>query len=1559
MPFLDSKKGTPVLGPVGQLPEPAPVYNGPAPSFFHKTIPAAFRTENSVGSLLSMGGAPGALWHTPIDKNFDPFAGLEGTRYQPYLDQFVFANTTADVLAVKRQIDREAEDRKTIARSGWAGVAANFAAGLFDPVNLIPVGGEAYRVGKIGGDILKGALVTARAGLLASTATEALMQGSQLTRTANESITNIGMATFLGGVLGGSVGAVRRAAEVRGLGNQHDAVKTPNSDGTVGGKGVVEIGLGNLEEGLSKVKFDEGSGHLQSNGSVKLDKKYGMVKVVWKHGEKSGNSNPAGYVTREDVTAFPYIARRFKGEALSDKSKGHQEWRWVINRPASDGTMRPVLYSIRRFLHGDNKDHVVTVFVPGKPDKYNLSVRRPSFLDKLKRAVNPKSPLSDGSESGIPQGGVPINAPKGRDGSAPRDSISHPDPFASQVTAWDNLKARIADSLTTRKNDPMEPGSIKISEEDLLKGKESTVGSVFVRYDTKKMKGALGIEKLIKLGSPMIRTAMSKSFAVRDITQSLVDTPFYYEKNAEGIASNVPVETLVKRWEANKAEAFLAVEDAFVRYRFGQSKSLKLNAATITTRDILPGGKAFRGDQLSWKAFRDEVSRAARRGDTHPIKEVADAAKAVRATVLDPLKNEAIKAGNLPEDVGVSTAASYLMRVYDVGKIVRQRPEFIDRAVQWLQQQKETVSARVEERQAALDHANAQLSAMPDTVKKAQSDAKTFRAAWKKARQHVTAAQRKLAVAKRLAKTAEADRNLALKRAKAFTPTTEMGRTDPLAQALKDLQTLGTAKHDPQGLTAWLVSKGGLREDGGELKHMGITPKSRPGLINSKAGQSFDDAALHAWESGFFPDRGSRPDINTFLEALREDFNGTPVVRQGDLEKLAYNDYLASLDRSIHDVGLDPATATAAKVQAAFDAAEKGAKSKYRKATPAAKARAREIDFYKRRAEKRLTQANKRLKEAHTAQDKAIVARNAARDRTAQALKASEFVDRKHHYLKRKSETLKNMVDGEKAFATASESDLADIANQITDTITGAPEGRIPYETARLARGPLKERTFGIPDVMIEDFLVNDIEEIIRRYVNTMAPDVELTKMFGSPDMSFEISKIKDSYNRAMNKDIPVRQRQNLEKAMRADIRDITAMRDRLRGTYARPADPYSPAVRVFSVARNWNFLRLLGGMTISALSDVAAPLVKHGLMRVIKTGLIPLVINLHGIKMAGAEAKMAGTALDMVLNSRAMNLAELGHDFSRRTKFESGVRGMTDNFGLVTLMAPWNAAMKQWVGAISGTRILQEAINWAGKTIKPDNIEHMAMLGIDEHMARRIGEQFAAHGQKEGGVWMAGTKKWTDGEAVTAFRAALVKDIDRIIVTPGIGDRPLWMSSELGKTIGQFKAFSYSSMTRTLLAGLQQRDAKVLSGMILMTTLGMGVYALKEWQSGRKTSDNPGVWLAKGIDKAGLTGWFFDLNNLADSTLGVGVYDALGGQASGRYSQMNPLSEVFGPTGGLIKDTFGVGASAFNGKPWRKSDTHRLRRLAPWQNLFYVRGLFDRTEAGINAALGAKGKGH
>jgi hypothetical protein len=456
--------------------------------------------------------------------------------------------------------------------------------------------------------------------------------------------------------------------------------------------------------------------------------------------------------------------------------------------------------------------------------------------------------------------------------------------------------------------------------------------------------------------------------------------------------------------------------------------------------------------------------------------------------------------------------------------------------------------------------------------------------------------------------------------------------------------------------------------------------------------------------------------------------------------------------------------------------------------------------------------------------------------------------------------------------------------------------------------------------------------------------------------MAEQIKKVQDAYAKRANAAKTEAEARAIEANRKADIRDISAMRDRLRGTYAAPSDPNSLLSRTVTVVKDWNYLRLLGGMVVSSFPDAARPAMTQGLSRALGRGLIPMMRNMKAVRLSMAEVRKAGVALDMVMGSRASSLADLGDDYGRLSKFERASGEAANMFGTAALMNPWNAALKQFTGVLVQDRIIEAVEALARGDISPAMLESLADMRIDRQMAEKIGKQFAKYGETVDGVRIANTDKWDAGaiDALRHYRAAIAREVDKAIVSPGVGDKPLLASKllgspELAKLVFQFRSFMFASTQRALISGLQKRDLATLNGLFLSVGLGSFTYYLKTQMAGIKPSDDPLVWLSEGIDRSGLTGSLYDVNNIVEkATRGhIGINALRGGPPMSRYASRNVLGALLGPTVGTIQDVAVASGAASDivaqggdVSQMTEGDKRAMLRLVPAQNLFYLNAL-------------------
>ncbi len=408
-----------------------------------------------------------------------------------------------------------------------------------------------------------------------------------------------------------------------------------------------------------------------------------------------------------------------------------------------------------------------------------------------------------------------------------------------------------------------------------------------------------------------------------------------------------------------------------------------------------------------------------------------------------------------------------------------------------------------------------------------------------------------------------------------------------------------------------------------------------------------------------------------------------------------------------------------------------------------------------------------------------------------------------------------------------------------------------------------RARVLDIPDHQLSEFIENDIDMLLRHHVRTFGLDVEMTRKFGTVDMARQIDEVTDSFDDLL-KNASGAKAKKIRSDKEQALKDIRGMRDRLRGTYGLNKDPYRPLSRFYRIMKEWNYLSYLGGVSISALPDVVRPIMVEGFLRTFNYSIKPMVKNIKAAKMSAAETMRAGTAHDMVINQRALAFSDLTDMMGRQSTIERALHGMSNAFSLVNLMNPHNAAVKQWTGMVVASRILETADAWAPlskATISKIDIMKLAKSGIDQPMAERMTRMFYKHGdiamadgrmasdilsqysvgvrqermaeliasaRKKGGVFLPNTDEWGDAQAVHHFRSALSQDVDTIIVTPGAADRALWMSTELGGVISQFKGFAMGAAHRVLLSGMQEKQRHTIYGAAMLIAMGLVAHEFK-----------------------------------------------------------------------------------------------------------------------------------
>ena len=1025
--------------------------------------------------------------------------------------------------------------------------------------------------------------------------------------------------------------------------------------------------------------------------------------------------------------------------------------------------------------------------------------------------------------------------------------------------------------------------------------RQSSVGAKQVEdltLENTQLVSAYGLEEKLSFVDPVLRTANSASLNTRMIAEELVETNLQKVKNQEGIATAVPVESLIKMRNANLYNGLKALDGLYTKYKLGRPKSEGVIGATL---DSINADLYFR-KELKRKTFYEMVGDAMRNGDKSDIEEISQAAQEIRKNIFDPLKEEAIKLGIFGEDVSVETAESYLPRLYNREKIIQNRQQFKEIVKKYLFEEELKTSDVLGEEQLyklnesadsiienILGQSVAGRTYLEDTTKEGKrfltNNILINRGPFKGRVFNIPDSAIKdylesdiEVIAQRHIRTLVPDIEL-------YNKFGSVEMTEQLKGIEKDYQAMYEKLYEKSIVdkqTEKTLNTNKPMKSLGDIRHMiNGAKKDYKEILEGKFNDSRDISKITDEEFDYIKDSNVEL-YNKLKEGDNVGFEDMLIVRDELANK--YSKQFDNVEELLHK-GKSKDIAPSIK-EAIQKSANKRAFIKHRDLLP------------------------------EIAQEQALSIKLSK--------KQSELMDK---VLEQFGTTQKDFLQDAEGFFKAFKASDPEFFNEIK---------------------PLLDTLVSKYEHNLEAFKKLDIkrQEAIRQR------DLVLTTN----------EKVKQIYA-------------DLNKSKQRDIQDLENMRDRIRGTYALPNDPNGYLYRSSKSVKTINFVTMLGGTAISALTDIAAPMMSHGVLNTLGSGYIPMIRNFKRYRLAGEEIKQMGTALDMVLNTRGLALSDVMDGYGRGSKFERGLDLISEKFSKVSGMSPWNATMKQLTGTITQSRVLDEIDNLVQGVGKKKYATRLAQLGIDREMAQRIDAQFKAHGSTEDGIKLSNFNDWEDLEASTVYRAAIIKEVDRIIITPG-QDKPFWLSTPMGSVIGQFKTFGIAANQRILLAGLQRKDAEFFSGAMVMIALGGMVDYIKTYQSRNSSNfskekwntygDNPADLVVNALDRSGLFGFLFDINNtiekLSENTLGLA---ALTGGETGRYSSRNKWGAVAGPTFGTGEEIFnilGSGLTATLGDgEWKESDTKSLRRMIPFQNLFYMRGLFDKVQQGINDTFGIK----
>lgn len=501
-------------------------------------------------------------------------------------------------------------------------------------------------------------------------------------------------------------------------------------------------------------------------------------------------------------------------------------------------------------------------------------------------------------------------------------------------------------------------------------------------------------------------------------------------------------------------------------------------------------------------------------------------------------------------------------------------------------------------------------------------------------------------------------------------------------------------------------------------------------------------------------------------------------------------------------------------------------------------------------------------------------------------------------------------------------------------------------------------------------FLDKDVESLTRNYVNTVSRRAPLIRRFGEDFLDDDIKSRKSEVVQAISDDFKKlkakaiddpKKYAALRKQEERTLNDVFALRDRLLGTYGYSMNPNSWAYRAQKQAKQYNMVTMLGDVTASSTPDLGKLIAEAGFTKFVTRGMAPLMKALVSkdfrkyLAENFTEASRLLSGVEFVQGGRVASISDVMDDFGKYTKFERIADKVSQKAISATGIRHWNAVLKQIAAMIISENMIDamKALRKGKATAK--QVSNLARSGISLEDAAEIFKHIEKHGVKQGKITIPNIAKWEGPQAASLghlYASALRKDMDRVIVTPGIATTPLWMSKNGLTLFGQFQSFGFSSMQKTFVPMVQDFDANTIQGLTFMIGLGTLVAAYKRAVSGRPMPD-AATLIQEGVDRSGVTGWLMDVNNRLEkiSQGKVGLSGILGTNSESKYYGHGSAA-VLGPTSGQIDNLMGIASDVLSRRADQRT-THAVRKAILLQNMIGIRQGYDYMEDTFNGALG------
>ena len=528
----------------------------------------------------------------------------------------------------------------------------------------------------------------------------------------------------------------------------------------------------------------------------------------------------------------------------------------------------------------------------------------------------------------------------------------------------------------------------------------------------------------------------------------------------------------------------------------------------------------------------------------------------------------------------------------------------------------------------------------------------------------------------------------------------------------------------------------------------------------------------------------------------------------------------------------------------------------------------------------------------------------------------------------------------------------------------GGGEGKIARGKRRMKLDETYRETFIDADgvqhtVGIEDFLDNNAERLMTLYTRQISGagfmeealrPFKVTRLDGEEDLaapSFDtiLQHIRDT---AHETGVTPAQLQT----------EIDKLETLYKAVLGIPLNKPSKTGEALRMVRDFNFVRVMNQVGFAQIAEIGNILGSAGFRATLQH-----VPAMRKIWSRAKDGKMSDELLDEIEVIWGIGTDRLRNVASNRMDdygiYEGAGFGAVDNAlqkakqvtADVSLMAPVNMALQRMAGRAAIQRWMNDALGSNGITKS-----RMRAMGVSDEMADRIKSQMVNHVDAQEGMLGRSVKRlnideWDDAEAADVFIKAIDRWSRKIIQENDIGQMSKWMTTDLGKTMIQFRSFMIAAWTKQTLTGLHHRDMQTFmmwstsvffAGLSYTAQTYINSVGRDDQQDYLQERLNPSALGRSAFQRAGFA---TIVPGAVDSMAGIAGYEPV--FAYGRTTGLASNALFGNPTTDLIDKSLralqgGVASAMRDDYDFSQQDFRALTSVLPFQNAMGIRNIYQ-----------------